>query len=53
MSRRDESVRRGRVCSGGPGASGTGAGFGGAANLEAFTDIRRVTIRGDIVRYPS
>jgi benzaldehyde dehydrogenase (NAD) len=30
------------------GASGTGARFGGTANLEAFTDTRWVTIRGDI-----
>ncbi len=33
---------------GGPGASGTGARFGGTANLEAFTETRWVTIRGDI-----
>lgn len=33
-------------------ASGTGARFGGAANLEAFTDTRWVTMRGDIARYP-
>jgi benzaldehyde dehydrogenase (NAD) len=33
-------------------ASGTGARFGGAANLEAFTDTRWVTIRGDIAPYP-
>jgi hypothetical protein len=32
--------------------SGTGAGFGRTANLEAFTDTRRVTIRGDIAPYP-
>ena len=37
---------------GGLGASGTGARFGGAANLEAFTDTRWVTIRGDIAPYP-
>jgi acyl-CoA reductase-like NAD-dependent aldehyde dehydrogenase len=37
---------------GGIGASGTGARFGGAANLEAFTDTRWVTIRGDIAPYP-
>ena len=37
---------------GGTGASGTGARFGGAANLEAFTDTRWVTIRGDIAPYP-
>jgi benzaldehyde dehydrogenase (NAD) len=32
--------------------SGTGARFGGTANLEAFTDTRWVTIRGDIAPYP-
>jgi benzaldehyde dehydrogenase (NAD) len=37
---------------GGLDASGTGARFGGAANLEAFTDTRWVTIRGDITPYP-
>jgi benzaldehyde dehydrogenase (NAD) len=37
---------------GGIGVSGTGARFGGAANLEAFTDTRWVTIRGDIAPYP-
>jgi benzaldehyde dehydrogenase (NAD) len=37
---------------GGLGASGTGARFGGSANLEAFTDTRWVTIRGDITPYP-
>jgi benzaldehyde dehydrogenase (NAD) len=37
---------------GGIGASGTGARFGGTANLEAFTDTRWVTIRGDIAPYP-
>src|SRR6476469_8370790 len=37
---------------GGIGASGTGARFGGAANLEAFTNTRWVTIRGDIAPYP-
>jgi benzaldehyde dehydrogenase (NAD) len=35
-----------------PRASGTGARFGGTANLEAFTDTRWVTIRGDIAPYP-
>ena len=34
------------------GASGTGARFGGAANLEAFTETRWVTVRGDIAPYP-
>jgi benzaldehyde dehydrogenase (NAD) len=33
-------------------ASGTGARFGGSANLDAFTETRWVTIRGDIARYP-
>jgi hypothetical protein len=37
---------------GGIGASGTGARFGGAANLEAFTGTRWVTVRGDIAPYP-
>ena len=37
---------------GGLGASGTGARFGGAANLEAFTDTRWITIRGDVAPYP-
>jgi benzaldehyde dehydrogenase (NAD) len=33
-------------------SSGTGARFGGASNLEAFTDTRWVTVRGDITPYP-
>ena len=33
-------------------ASGTGARFGGTANLDAFTDTRWVTVRGDIAPYP-
>jgi hypothetical protein len=33
-------------------ASGTGARFGGTENLDAFTDTRWVTIRGDIAPYP-
>jgi benzaldehyde dehydrogenase (NAD) len=37
---------------GGLGASGTGARFGGSANLDAFTDTRWVTVRGDISPYP-
>jgi len=37
---------------GGLKASGTGTRFGGAANLEAFTDTRWVTVRGDIAPYP-
>ena len=32
--------------------SGTGARFGGTANLDAFTETRWVTIRGDITPYP-
>jgi benzaldehyde dehydrogenase (NAD) len=32
--------------------SGTGARFGGAANLDAFTDQRWITLRGDIPGYP-
>ena len=32
--------------------SGTGARFGGAGNLDAFTDQRWITIRGDIPPYP-
>ncbi|HEY4701075.1 MAG TPA: benzaldehyde dehydrogenase, partial [Streptosporangiaceae bacterium] len=30
----------------------TGARFGGTANLDAFTETRWVTIRGDITPYP-
>ncbi|HEY2506100.1 MAG TPA: benzaldehyde dehydrogenase [Streptosporangiaceae bacterium] len=37
---------------GGIRASGTGARFGGLANLDAFTDTRWVTMRGDIAPYP-
>jgi benzaldehyde dehydrogenase (NAD) len=37
---------------GGIRASGTGARFGGTANIDAFTDTRWVTIRGDIAPYP-
>jgi benzaldehyde dehydrogenase (NAD) len=32
--------------------SGTGTRFGGTANLEAFTQTRWVTVRGDIAPYP-
>ena len=32
--------------------SGTGARFGGTANLDAFTDQRWITMRGDIPKYP-
>lgn len=37
---------------GGMGASGTGARFGGTSNLEAFTETRWITVRGDIAQYP-
>ncbi|MFD7877699.1 aldehyde dehydrogenase family protein [Streptomyces sp. NPDC059766] len=37
---------------GGIAASGTGARFGGEANLEAFTDVRWTTVRGDVASYP-
>ncbi|MFH0519372.1 aldehyde dehydrogenase family protein [Streptomyces sp. M41] len=37
---------------GGVAASGTGARFGGEANLEAFTDVRWTTVRGDVAAYP-
>jgi benzaldehyde dehydrogenase (NAD) len=38
---------------GGVRASGTGSRFGGpAANVEAFTETRWVTVRGDIAAYP-
>ncbi|MCT7356114.1 aldehyde dehydrogenase family protein [Streptomyces sp. 15-116A] len=37
---------------GGVAASGTGARFGGDANLEAFTDVRWTTVRGDVAQYP-
>jgi benzaldehyde dehydrogenase (NAD) len=37
---------------GGVAASGTGARFGGEANLEAFTDLRWTTVRGDVAPYP-
>jgi len=33
-------------------ASGTGARFGGTANLDAFTETRWVTVRGDVAAYP-
>jgi benzaldehyde dehydrogenase (NAD) len=33
-------------------ASGTGARFGGTANLDAFTDTRWITMRGEIAPYP-
>ncbi|MBC2908086.1 aldehyde dehydrogenase family protein [Streptomyces cupreus] len=37
---------------GGTAASGTGARFGGEANLDAFTDVRWTTVRGDVAPYP-
>ncbi|OIJ66499.1 aldehyde dehydrogenase family protein [Streptomyces mangrovisoli] len=37
---------------GGVAASGTGSRFGGDANLEAFTDVRWTTVRGDVAQYP-
>ena len=37
---------------GGTAASGNGARFGGEANLEAFTDLRWTTTRGDVATYP-
>ena len=47
MTLMDESVWRGTIH-----PAGTGARFGGAANLEAFTDTRRATVRGEIAPYP-
>ncbi|MGV9455458.1 aldehyde dehydrogenase family protein [Streptomyces sp. NPDC003635] len=37
---------------GGTAASGTGARFGGESNLDAFTDLRWTTVRGDVAPYP-
>lgn len=37
---------------GGVAASGTGARFGGTANLDAFTESRWITMRGQIPAYP-
>ena len=37
---------------GGLAASGTGARFGGEANLASFTDLRWTTVRGDVATYP-
>ena len=37
---------------GGVAASGTGARFGGLANLDAFTESRWITLRGEIPAYP-
>jgi len=39
------------IPSGALGVPGTGARFGGAANLEAFTDTRWVALRRDIASY--
>jgi len=32
--------------------SGTGTRFGGTANLDAFTETRWITVRGDIAPHP-
>jgi benzaldehyde dehydrogenase (NAD) len=37
---------------GGVGASGNGSRFGGAANIEAFTDTQWLTVRAEIAPYP-
>jgi benzaldehyde dehydrogenase (NAD) len=37
---------------GGVAASGTGARFGGEANMEAFTEVRWTTVRADVASYP-
>ncbi len=37
---------------GGVAASGTGARFGGEANLDAFTELRWTTVRGGAARHP-
>jgi benzaldehyde dehydrogenase (NAD) len=38
---------------GGVGESGTGSRHGGTeANLDAFTDVQWVTMRGDLPQYP-
>jgi benzaldehyde dehydrogenase (NAD) len=37
---------------GGMGASGNGSRLGGTSNLEAFTETRWITVRGDIAPYP-
>jgi benzaldehyde dehydrogenase (NAD) len=37
---------------GGVAASGTGARFGGLSNLDAFTESRWITVRGEIPAYP-
>jgi benzaldehyde dehydrogenase (NAD) len=54
MALMDESAWRGKVLLpfGGVGASGAGARFGGAANVDAFAETRWVTVRGDITPCP-
>lgn len=47
MSLLDESAWRGGIV-----GSGTGARFGGTANLDAFAGPRWVTIGGEIAPYP-
>jgi benzaldehyde dehydrogenase (NAD) len=37
---------------GGALGSGTGARFGGASNLDAFTETRWVTVQGEINQHP-
>ncbi|MFL6126829.1 benzaldehyde dehydrogenase [Actinophytocola sp.] len=37
---------------GGVAASGTGARFGGLSNMDAFTETRWITVRGEIPQYP-
>ncbi|MDT5027104.1 MAG: benzaldehyde dehydrogenase [Micromonosporaceae bacterium] len=49
----DQTVNDGAVAPfGGVLDSGTGARFGGTANLDAFTEQRWITVRGDIPAYP-
>ena len=50
--RPDRRTTRPNTPFGGVGASGTGARFGGAANLDAFTETQWVTMRGDIAPLP-
>ena len=47
-----DEVRKAVAPFGGVAASGTGARFGGDANLEAFTDVRWTTVRADVAGYP-
>jgi benzaldehyde dehydrogenase (NAD) len=37
---------------GGVAASGTGARFGGLSSVDAFTETRWITVRGEIPQYP-